>query len=95
VNPGPSLTRRIVVLEQAYFCVKDLPCKEHWNTIDMHVDTESGVVYCNVNEANWIKIFKGLPQRRRLYPCMMAINKGQLIFEIVDVKINQGSTSGQ
>jgi hypothetical protein len=87
VKAGPSLTRRIVVLDQAYFCVENLPRKEHWDTIEMDVDTAKGELFCKVNKAHRVQIFQNLPRNRRLYPCMMAINKGQLVFEILDVAI--------
>ena len=37
-----------------------------------------------VNGKEWRPLFENLPVNRRLYPCMMAVNKGQLLFQLLD-----------
>jgi hypothetical protein len=85
-NPGPRRTRRIIVLEQEYFCFEGLPSR-HWKTVVMDVDTKSGELWCQVNDGPRVKVFQGLPTQQRLYPCMMAVNKGQLEFELLNAAL--------
>lgn len=83
-RPGPPLTRRIVVLEQEYFCIRDLPTKTHWETVVMDVNTATGELFCEVNGGERRRVFRDLPTQQRLYPCLMALNKGQLVFELLE-----------
>jgi hypothetical protein len=42
---GPRMTRRIVVLEQAHFCVEGLPA-QHWELVVMDLNTRTGELFC-------------------------------------------------
>lgn len=85
---GPPKTRRIIVLEQEYFCVDGLHnTGEYWQDVVMDLDTCLGTLAFQINGGASQRVFEGLPTQRRLYPCVMANNKGQLIFELLDAEM--------
>jgi hypothetical protein len=86
VTQAQSVKQRINLLFiDCFKCLDVLP--EQWNSVEMELDTVRGDLYARINDNARMQIFKNLPTKKALYPCLMAVNTGQAHFELADARL--------
>jgi hypothetical protein len=84
-----SVKQRINLLFIDCFKCVDVP-PDPWETVEMELNTVKGDLYARINDNPPIQVFKHLPTKKALYPCLMAVNTGQAHFEVTEACLIDG-----